>query len=321
METPRPQRHGRTWPVQALILLALFAATALGGCIDEPRPFRPAAKPLPSELAAPERERFVIVVTPVAGVAAPLGRELADAMATALEKRSLPVAVGEKGQDRVLYTVSARLEAPSPASAAKGPAAVRWEVRDEGGELLSRYAQLLPLGADLTSPAAKAKLMANVAREPADMMVKGIEGDAPLPLDLPAASAAERAQKSASGRGLAVESITGSPASDGDTALRQTIEYALKVAGVEVVQQKARDSLLLDGTVAISRVNEGTQHVKVTWSVKRPDGTVVGEVSQENNVPTRLLERVWGEIASSVSQNAAQGIAALVDEAERTKAK
>ena len=120
---------------------------------------------------------------------------------------------------------------------------------------------------------------------------------------------------------LRSSSIKGSPASDGDTALRQTIEYALKVAGVEVVQQKARDSLLLDGMVAVSRVNEGTQHVKVTWSVKRPDGTVVGEVSQENNVPTRLLERVWGEIASSVSQNAAQGIAALVEEAERTKAK
>ncbi|MGO8868249.1 MAG: hypothetical protein ACLQME_17290 [Alphaproteobacteria bacterium] len=321
METPRPKRHGRTWPVQALILLALFAATALGGCIDEPRPFRPAAKPLPSELAASERERFVIVVTPVAGVAAPLDRELADAMMTALEKRSLPVAVGGKGPARVLYTVSARLEAPAPASAAKGPATVRWEVRDESGELLSRYTQLLPPGADLTSAATKAELIADIAREPADMMVKGIEGDAPLPLDRPAASAAERARKPAPGHGLAVDSITGSPATDGDTALRQTIEYALKVAGVEVVQQKARDSLLLDGTVAISRVNEGTQHVKVTWSVKRPDGTVVGEVSQENNVPTRLLERVWGEIASSVSQNAAQGIAALVDEAERTKAK
>ena len=119
MESSRPQRHGRTWPVQALILVSLFAATALGGCIDEPRPFRPAAKPLPSELAAPERERFVIVVTPVAGVAAPLGRELADAMAKALEKRSLPVAIGEKGPARVLYTVSARLETPSPASAAR----------------------------------------------------------------------------------------------------------------------------------------------------------------------------------------------------------
>ncbi|MFI5023218.1 MAG: hypothetical protein ACHQRJ_16430 [Alphaproteobacteria bacterium] len=316
MESSRPQRHGRTWPVQALILVSLFAATALGGCIDEPRPFRPAAKPLPSELAAPEGERFVIVVTPVAGVAAPLGRELADAMAKALEKRSLPVAIGEKGPARVLYTVSARLSTPSPASTA-----VSWEVRNESGELLSRYPQPLPLGADLASPETKAKLIADIAREPADMVVKGIEGDAPLPLDQPAASAAERALSAASGRSLAVDSIKGSPASDGDTALRQTIEYALKVAGIKVVQQKARDSLLLDGMVAVSRVNEGTQHVKVTWSVKRPDGTVVGEVSQENNVPTRLLERVWGEIASSVSQNAAQGIAALVEEAERTKAK
>ena len=303
-----------------LLVLSLLAASAVAGCIDEPRPFRPALKPLPAELATPDPERSVIVVTPVEGLAAPFDRELSDAMFKALEARSLPVMKEAKAGGHVIYKVGARFVPASTDGHGPHPAAVVWEVRDEGGELVSRHAQPLPLGASLASAGVKAKLIADIAHEPADMVVKGIEGDAPPPLEASAASAAPAA-KAGSGRSLAVDSIKGSPAEDGDAALRQTIEYALKTAGVRVVERKAADSLLLEGAVLTSRLDEAYQHVKVTWSVKRPDGTLIGEVSQENNVPTRLLTRVWGEIASTVAQNAAQGIAALVDEAERGKAR
>ena len=301
-----------------LLVLASLAASALAGCIDEPRPFRPALKPLPAELATPDPERSIIVVTVVEGVAAPLDRELSDAMVKALEARSLPVMTDRMAGGHVIYHVGARFAPASSDGHGPHPAAVIWEVWDESGELVSRHAQELALGANLAAAATKAKLIADVAREPADMVVKGIEGDAPLPVDVPAAPAAAVA-KAGSGRSLAVDSITGSPAEDGDAALRQTIAYALKTAGVRVVERKAADSLLLEGAVLTSRLDEALQHVKVTWRVKLPDGTLIGEVSQENNVPTRLLTRVWGEIASTVAQNAAPGIAALVDEVARDK--
>jgi hypothetical protein len=297
----------------------VLAASALAGCIDEPRPFRPALKPLPAELATPEPERSIIVVTVVEGVTAPLDRELSDAMVKALEARSLPVMTDAMAGGHVIYHVGAHFAPASSDGHGPHPAAVIWEVWDESGELVSRHAQPLPLGASLASAGTKAKLIADIAREPADMVVKGIEGDAPLPVE-PSAASAAGAAKPGSTHSLAVDSIKGSPAEDGDAALRQTIEYALKTAGVRVVESKAADSLLLDGAVMTSRLDEAFQHVKVTWSVKRADGTLIGEVSQENNVPTRLLTRVWGEIASTVAQNAAQGIAALIEEAERSKA-
>jgi hypothetical protein len=72
--------------------------------------------------------------------------------------------------------------------------------------------------------------------------------------------------------------------------------------------------------VKVEEVPGGIQHIKVTWSVLKPDGKELGQVSQENNVPSRILERVWGEITAAVAQNAAGGIAAIVGEADQAKA-
>jgi len=319
------------------LVVCLLAAGALAGCIDEPRPFRPAEKPLPAALVAAEETRPVITVETVAGIDAPLGRVLADAMASALARRSLPashrdappaaakrtpawrspaVSHGKTSPDRVLYRVSAHFERLAPDATA-----IAWEVRDGKGVPLARYLQRLPLGASIRTQSVRNALLAGVAGEPAEMMVKGIAGDAALPPGTAAAGATPSSANVAHGRGLALGAIKGAPAKDGDVALRQTIAYALKTAGVRVVVPRTAESLLLDGTVATSAVTQGTEHVKVTWSVRRPDGTLVGEVSQENNVPTRLLERVWGEIASAVAESAAPGIAELVAEADHAEGK
>ena len=301
-----------------LLLLSLLLASTLAGCIDEPRPFRPASKPLPMQIAGVEESHAVIVVTPVEGLEAGLGRRLSEAMYDALAKRSLPVATDAKSGGHVIYMVGAHYTPQSAEGSVRRPAAVVWEVRDGEGELVSRHAQSLPLGADPASPEVTAKLIAEIPREPADMVVKGIEGDAPLPDSRPSALAAARASPGL-GRALAVDSIKGAPAESGDTALRQTIEYALKAAGIRVLPQKAADSLVLDGEVTTQHLDDAFEHVKVTWSLKRADGSLVGQVSQENDVPRRLLKNVWGEIASAVAQNAAPGIAALVDEAAAVK--
>lgn len=305
---------------RARLFASLFlAGGALAGCVDAVHPFQPEMKPLPPEFAEARAAPSVIVVTPVKGLPDPLSHELAKAMAEALEKRSLPVDVGEDTESRALYSVSGRFEAQKLGNGANGPGVIAWEVRDERGQLVGRHPQLVPPGGDPASPVMRTKLVAETAGEPAAMMAKGIEGDLPVPLEPAAGAAARTAAPSARSHSLVVASIEGAPANGGATTLRQAIEYALKVAKVKVVERETADSLLLDGTVATSDVKGGTKHVKVTWSIMRQDGTVLGEVSQENNVPTHLLERVWGEIASAVAQNAAGGIAALVDEADRPK--
>jgi hypothetical protein len=298
-----------------LAVASACTALLLAGCEDIGHPFQPEYKPLPPELAARGAEATVITVAPVEGVPGPLGQALADAMAAALEKRNLPIVVESGSDGRALYSISGRLQRPS----AGGASAILWEVRDAQDTLVGRHIQPLPPG-DPSAAAVRTRLLADVENEPARMMVKGIEGDAPVPA-LPRPAAAHTAAAPPSGHSLAVIKIEGAPGSSGDVALRQAIEYALKVAKVNVVTSRAPDSLLLQAKVELSAVGKDKelQHVKVTWTVERPGGKQLGQVSQENNVPTRLLERVWSEIANAVAQNAVQGIAAIVAEADQPK--
>ena len=94
--------------------------------------------------------------------------------------------------------------------------------------------------------------------------------------------------------------------------MRQAVEYALRQAQLQVVPERTANSIVVAGNVELAELQKGTQHVKVTWTVARPDGEQLGQVSQENDVPSRILSLAWGEIASAVAENAAGGIAALV---------
>ena len=293
----------------------------LAGCDDTVRVFQPEQKPLPQVLAFRAAEPDVITVSPVKGLPDPLSHELAFAMAAALGKISLPVVLSQKGDGHNLYRVNGRFE-PQTENAGKGPPSpsahppiLTWEVRDEAGQLVGRHSQILARDTDPTSPGVRAKLLADVEKEPARMMAKGIEGDAPIP----AGNSLVQTAGGTGSRGVVITNIQGSPGRLGVIQLRQAIEYALKVANVRIDTEKKPDSLALTGVVKLGEVQGGIQHVTVTWSVLRSDGKELGQVSQENNVPSRILERVWGEITAAIAQNAASGIAAIVDEAESGK--
>lgn len=290
-----------------------LGAGLLAGCVETQHPFRPDSKPLPYALSAHEGRPTVIAVGPVKGVPEPLGRALAEGMRDALLNRSLPAVVASPEDDgRVLYTVGGRLA--RQASETGEVSAIVWEVRDEHGRLVGRHVQALPPGSDASAPDVRAKLLAELVDKPAATMVKGIEGDAPIPAELaPAPSpSAPPAPARDKGRTVVVTKVEGAPGERGDLTLRQAIEYALTQAQFQVVSERTKSSVVVAGNVELAEPEKGTQHVKVTWTVARADGETLGQVSQENNVPSRILNLAWGEIASAVAENAAGGIDALV---------
>lgn len=293
-----------------------LGAALLAGCVETQHPFQPDSKPLPYQLSAREAPQKVIAVAPVKGVPESLGRALAEGMAAALLKRSLP-AVVESGDDdgRALYAIGGR---PAQQASKLGEVrAIVWEVREEHGRLVGRYVQPLPPGSDVSAPEIRAKLLAELADEPAATMVKGIEGDAPVPIESAAArtGSAPPPTPPGTGRSVVVTKVEGAPGKRGDLTLRQAIEYALRQAQLQVVPERTANSVVVAGNVEFAELQSGTQHVKVTWTVARPDGEQLGQVSQENNVPSRVLSLAWGEIASAVAENAAGGIAALIQRA------
>lgn len=291
-------------------------AVLISGCDDTVHVFQPEEKPLPSVLAEHPAQQSMITVAPVEGLPEPLSHDLARAMVKALEKRSLPVVLRDHADASALYSVSGRFQ---PASEGKGRLpggpVLTWEVRDQEGQLVGRHSQIMAAGTNPLSAATRSRLFKDVDGEPAVMMVKGIEGDAPVPSETSAPAASH--ETPAASRSLAVTKIEGAPGKGGDVPLRRAIEYALTVANVHVIPTKTAGSLTLACAIALSDMQDGVKHIAVTWTVYRPDGKELGQVSQENNVPSRLIETVWGEIASAVAQAGAGGIAALVQEADR----
>jgi len=86
---------------------------------------------------------------------------------------------------------------------------------------------------------------------------------------------------------------------------------------VAMVAAPNDEALRLAGEVVVGPKNRLERRLRVRWVVRRPDGSVVGDVRQENDVPVEMLERAWPEIALAIAEGAADGIANLLRESDR----
>ena len=69
---------------------------------------------------------------------------------------------------------------------------------------------------------------------------------------------------------------------------------------------------MLDATVTVDKPIAGKQHVKIVWHVRHGDGSEIGTVAQENDVPEGLLDGPWGDVAFTIAVAAQDGIMQLV---------
>ena len=98
---------------------------------------------------------------------------------------------------------------------------------------------------------------------------------------------------------------------DGAKSLAKAVAAVLKNQVAIVGDAKTAD-LTLDGEVDVAAGKTEKQHVKIMWRVRRADGTEIGTVGQENDVPRGLLDGPWGDIAYTVAFAAGDGLMALV---------
>ncbi len=114
---------------------------------------------------------------------------------------------------------------------------------------------------------------------------------------------------------VAMTRVSGSPGS-GNRDLLLAMRKVMKSAGWPVLTRPRADALTVTGKVKLDPPIGANQKVAVAWTVRTPDGKVLGTVRQANNVPSGSLNRGWGESAIFVSQAAAQGIFKLVKSAQ-----
>jgi len=110
---------------------------------------------------------------------------------------------------------------------------------------------------------------------------------------------------------VAMTTVTGAPGT-GNRDLLVAMRKVMKSAGWPVLKKTRSDALTVTGAVALDKPNGSQQKVAVAWTVRTPDGKILGTVRQANNVPAGSLDKGWGKSATYVSQAAAQGIFKLV---------
>ena len=113
-------------------------------------------------------------------------------------------------------------------------------------------------------------------------------------------------------QGVAITGVTGAGEA-GNGELAGALARVLTDAGWPVEEGPRDNALMIEGDVALGEPNGNAQTVTLRWTVKAPDGQVLGAVEQANDVPAGSLDDSWGEAADHAAMAAAQGIFELVD--------
>lgn len=276
----------------------IAALLLLSACQPLPHPFDHDLPPPNSPILRPPDSAGVVVL-PIVGAPEPAARDLAAAMASALQDDDVPASTGASNRG------SFRLSGTATTKNVGGGnllVSIDWEMRDASGVFVSRQESALTIAAAVWQQGGKD--VAEFARQSEPFLARMVESNAPAPLrDDPL---------------IDVRAITGAPG-DGDQSLSLAMADALRRANLALVKKPDdKPNFVLQGSVAVSPPDGGKQQIRISWSLLRADGGQIGEVKQENSVPAGSLDGAWGLTAYDVANAAAPGIAALI--AERRKA-
>ena len=86
----------------------------------------------------------------------------------------------------------------------------------------------------------------------------------------------------------------------------------LRDAGWPVIDVARADALTIKGEVLIDPPKGENQNVSLKWIVSTPDGKVLGDVAQSNDVPAGSVDAGFGENAQYATEAAADGIFKLI---------
>ena len=271
------------------------AALLLAACQPLPHPFADDV-PKPGSPMLTLRDSASVAIAPLKGGPQATAEKLAPAMAKALQKRD--IAASDRTASIASYQLDGRIQGMPPADGKEALVAL-WELHDASGKLLGERAERIEATAGDWRQG-KDDAVDRLAAASAEQIAAMLQDKAPV-----------EAEEGGQTR-LLVSGVEGAPG-DGADALANAITELLKRQDIAIVSgPQAKADLLLDADVAVAKPESGKQHVKIVWHVRRKDGSEIGTVVQENDVPAGLLAGPWGDVAYTVAVAAQDGIMALI---------
>jgi hypothetical protein len=285
--------------IGATHLLDLGRAAAvvllIAGCQPLPHPFADDVPRRGSPMLV-LRDSASVTIAPIDGMPRATAEKLGPAMASALQERE--IAASDKTASIGSYELVGRIQ-QMPASDGRTALVASWELHDPSGQRLGERAERVEAPAEdwqRGSDDAVARLAAASAAQLAALL----QDDAPTEAEIGGRTR------------LRVGGVGGAPGDGGESLVRAIAELLKKQDVVITTDPQVKVDLVLDAEIVVSKPKAGKQNVKILWHVRRGDGTEIGTVGQENDVPTGLLDGAWGDVAYMVAVSAQDGIMELV---------
>jgi hypothetical protein len=271
---------------KSILSVAALALLSLAACGEIPRPFQPEYKAEDNPLLIPV-DRAGIVVKPVAGLPPAAADAFTVALVDALRREDVAAMTGTGTATSLILSGAADAATPG------------WDMT-----LALADARDAPLGALTThvnpttaeDPKAWQSYAASLAKSFAGMLQPA------------GTQVGDQAT-------VAIGEISGVPVSEG-RALVRALEYTLKRAQVKVAEAADTPTHIVAAAVLIAPprgpAGREVRKVDVLWVVMHADKSEIGEIRQTNDVPARLIDREWPEIALAVADSATGSITDLL---------
>jgi hypothetical protein len=101
---------------------------------------------------------------------------------------------------------------------------------------------------------------------------------------------------------------------DGAPELSAAMVKILGDAGWPILKAPRKDALSIQGSVTLDPPEGGKQQVRLHWQIKTPQGKILGDVAQNNEIPAGSLAKGWGQNALAAAQGGADGIVKLIQQ-------
>ncbi len=261
----------------------------LAACGNLPRPFQPEDKSIENPLLV-LGDRAGIVVMPIAGVDTDeQSQAFAEAMAKAL--RDVDVNAHTGAGNKASPILSSFLERRPGA----GAVLVLWLSEPSRGDYGNYEANVEERDIFIDSPRRQ-----QVLRRIAEVIAAQVNpGAIAAPLGTPPVFI---------GQVAGLQTDTGRP-------LQRALDFALRRGKLEIAEAPGGRAVTVAGKISFRDKPQDVVALDIEWRVLGADGAELGQLKQQNDIPARVLERAWSEIASAIAENAAEGIIEIIGRA------
>jgi len=292
----RDRRLARRGLLTMAFPLALPLALLVAGCGDLPQPFRGRPGAEAQRLAVPLALRLAVPPPTEAMLTDDAARLLSEKIAAALQAQDIPA---------VALATPLPLDWRVEVVAEREGQAVRPRLRllDADGRLQAA-ADAQPIALRAWAEAAPATLDALAAETVPRLSTLLLQVEAVRKSSDPASIAAGPPRFRLAG-------VRGAPG-DGNTMLAARMKEFLAGQGFLVQDSADGAGYALQAEVVVVDTARNLQRVEIQWIVSRRDGEELGRVVQMNEIPAGRLNRLWGDVAYVVAEEAAAGVKTVV---------